>query len=90
MTAPPALFPRADFVLHAFPESSCQASWTPGKGLGLLLLEVGGRESSLDRGNKPGEGEVKGSNDRVRPFLGEERVFVVFIHSYIHLLACIY
>lgn len=49
-------------------------------------------QSSVHRGNKPGEGPVKGSNHRVRPFwVGKESLLCscihACIHSYIHLLA---
>lgn len=57
-----AHFPTGGFVLHAFLESSCQVSWTPEKGWICCFSRQGGSKSSVHRGNKPGEGEVKGSN----------------------------
>lgn len=53
------LFPRGGFVLHAFLESSCKGSWTQGKRLDLLLLEVGRQNIVVHRGNKRGEGRVQ-------------------------------
>lgn len=52
---------------------------------------LGGRESSVHRGNKPGEGEVKRSAHRVRPSQGGESLCCVhsrmhaLIHTFIHL-----
>lgn len=74
--------------LCPFPKSSCQVSWTPGKRLDLLLLKAGGSKSSVHRGNKHGEEEVKGSNQSETVFGWRKTLCCVhaLMHAFIHLL----
>lgn len=98
MNAPLALFPRGAFMFQDFLASSCRGSvWSggragpKGKGCVCCFLRLGGRESSVHSRNKPGEGVVKGSNHRMRPFWAGN-VFVMFMHSrmpsFIHSSPC--